>query len=70
MPVIEALHNAVDVPLSVDTFRAAVAEAALAAGAHMINDVWGMRYDRSVGAVAARHCAPLILMDNRMTARG
>jgi dihydropteroate synthase/2-amino-4-hydroxy-6-hydroxymethyldihydropteridine diphosphokinase len=66
VPVIEALANAVDVPLSVDTFRSAVAEAALAAGAHMINDVWGMRYDRSVGSVAARHGAPLIVMDNRM----
>ncbi len=66
VPVIEALANAVDIPLSVDTFRSAVAEAALAAGAHMINDVWGMRYDRAVGTVAARHGAPLILMDNRM----
>ncbi len=66
IPVIEALAGAVDLPLSVDTFRSAVAEAALAAGASIINDVWGMRYDRAMGTVAARHAAPLVLMDNRM----
>jgi dihydropteroate synthase/2-amino-4-hydroxy-6-hydroxymethyldihydropteridine diphosphokinase len=66
VPVIEALLEAVDVPLSIDTFRASVAAAALAAGASMINDVWGMRYDRAIGTLAAQHFAPLVLMDNRM----
>ncbi|GAB4522616.1 MAG: dihydropteroate synthase [Anaerolineales bacterium] len=53
--------------LSVDTSKAAVAEAALDAGAHIVNDVWGLRADPEMGAVAARYGAPVILMHNRST---
>jgi dihydropteroate synthase len=49
----------------VDTYKASVAEAALKAGADIVNDVWGLRADPALGEVAARHGAPLILMHNR-----
>ncbi len=65
VPVIAALAARVTVPLSVDTSRAAVAEAALAAGATMVNDVWGLHRDRALAAVVARAGAALVLMHNR-----
>ncbi len=51
--------------ISIDTYKAAVAQKALEAGAHLINDVWGLRADPQVAQVAARMHAPLILMHNR-----
>jgi len=66
VPVIAALAARVAVPLSVDTSRAAVAEAALAAGATMVNDVWGLHRDRELAAVVARAGAALVLMHNRL----
>lgn len=66
VPVIEALVQAdLGLILSVDTYKAAVAEAALQAGAHWINDVWGLRADPQLAQVAARRQAPVILMHNR-----
>ncbi len=66
IPVIRALAAAFpDVLLSVDTCKAAVAWEAFKAGAHILNDVWGLRADPELGAVAARHHAPVILMHNR-----
>ncbi len=65
-PVMRALAAAdLDVLLSVDTYKAAAAEAALKAGAHWINDVWGLRADPQIAAVAARHHVPVVLMHNR-----
>ncbi len=65
-PVMCALAAAdLDVLLSVDTYKAAAAEAALKAGAHWINDVWGLRADPQIAAVAARHHVPVVLMHNR-----
>ena len=65
-PVIKALRaNGVDCPISIDTYKAGVAEAALDAGANWINDVWALRADPSMGKVAAKHNAPLVLMHNR-----
>jgi dihydropteroate synthase len=52
--------------LSVDTFKASVANAALDAGARWVNDVWGLRADPNMAATVARHHAPVILMHNRM----
>lgn len=66
IPVIEALAKEFEHTISVDTYKASVAEAALQAGADWINDVWGLRADAEIGAVAARHNAPVILMHNRM----
>lgn len=65
VPVIEQLAQDVDVPISIDTSKAVVAEAALEAGASIINDIWGMRLDPAIAAVAARSGAPVILMHNR-----
>jgi len=53
--------------ISVDTYKAAVAEAALQAGAHLVNDVWGLRADPCLGEVVARFGVPVILMHNRST---
>jgi dihydropteroate synthase len=60
-PLLEALAKAVDVPLSIDTRKAAVAEAALEAGAAVVNDVSGLRRDPALAGVAARAGATLIL---------
>lgn len=60
-PVLEALAKELAVPLSVDTRKAAVAEAALAAGARIVNDVSGGRHDPELPAVAARAGARLVL---------
>jgi dihydropteroate synthase len=65
VPVIEALAAAVDVPLSVDTYRAAVAEEAIAAGARMVNDVWGFTRDPELAQVVARSQVFAIAMHNR-----
>jgi dihydropteroate synthase len=65
LPVVEALAGRVQVPLSIDTYRASVADAALQAGAAVINDISGLRYDAALGAVVARHRAPIVLMHTR-----
>ena len=70
MPVIAALRAALpDMPLSIDTTKPAVAEAALAAGADMVNDVWGVGEDDSLARLAADHGVPLVVMHNRAEAR-
>jgi dihydropteroate synthase len=66
MPVIEELVvQFPDMLLSIDTYKASVAEAALEAGAHIVNDVWGLRADPELGAVVKRYNVPVILMHNR-----
>jgi dihydropteroate synthase/2-amino-4-hydroxy-6-hydroxymethyldihydropteridine diphosphokinase len=65
LPVIRALRREMDAVISVDTYRAAVAEAALAAGADWVNDVWGLRMDPEMGPLAAHTGCPVILMHNR-----
>lgn len=65
VPVIQALAAEQDSLISVDTYKAQVAEAALQAGAHIVNDVWGFRADPDMANVAARHRVPVILMHNR-----
>lgn len=62
VPAIEALVSAVSVPISVDTRRSRVAERALAAGAHLINDVDGLQRDPEIAAVAAQFGAAVIAM--------
>jgi len=51
--------------ISIDTYKAVVAEQALKAGAHILNDVWGLRADPDLAGVAARANAPVVLMHNR-----
>jgi dihydropteroate synthase len=69
LPVVEALHAAVDVPISVDTYRASVAAAALEAGAGWVNDVWGLRMDAEMAPLVARSGAPVVIMHNRSRPR-
>ena len=61
VPVVEALAKRFDVPVSIDTRKAEVAEAALDAGARLVNDVSGLRHDPQLAEVAARHAAQLVL---------
>ena len=63
LPVIRALAGEVDVPLSIDTQKPAVADAALAAGAAWINDVGGLR-DAEMPRVAAKHGAGVIVLSD------
>lgn len=65
IPVIRALSRVADVPISIDTYKADVAREALAAGAHIINDVWGFKHDPEMAGVAADYGCPVILMHNR-----
>jgi dihydropteroate synthase len=65
VPVIRAFKSEFQLPVSVDTYRAEVAEAALQAGANLVNDVWGFKADAALSAVAARAGVPVILMHNR-----
>jgi len=66
LPVIQAIHqNFPETIISIDTYKARVAEEALKAGAHIVNDVWGLRADDGLASVAAKYKAPVILMHNR-----
>jgi dihydropteroate synthase len=65
LPVIEELVKRVSIPVSIDTYKAEVADAALSCGAAMVNDISGLRYDAGLGPVVARHGAPLVLMHTR-----
>ncbi len=65
IPVIDALVGKFNVPISVDTYKHQVARAALEAGAHMVNDVWGLNADPEMAATIADYGAPVILMHNR-----
>jgi len=69
LPVIEALAGRVTVPISIDTYKASVADAALAAGASIVNDISGLRYDPELAGVVARRAAPIILMHTRGRSR-
>ena len=65
VPVIEAVKARFDVPVSVDTYKSKVAEAALQAGADLVNDIWGFRHDSRVAELTAQYGAACCLMHNR-----
>jgi dihydropteroate synthase len=66
VPVIQAIAREFpEAIISIDTYKARVAEEAFKAGAHIVNDVWGLRADPELAGVAARHEVPVILMHNR-----
>ena len=65
VPVIEALKKEFDTPVSVDTYKSRVAEAALLAGADMVNDIWGLKYDKDMAPLIAGSGAACCLMHNR-----
>lgn len=67
IPVLEALRGRITCPISVDTMKAPVAEAAVAHGATIINDVWGFKRDPRLAPLAAKHNAAVVLMHNRET---
>ena len=61
LPVLECST----VPVSVDTYRAETADFALSQGAHILNDIWGLKYDKDMAAVAAKYDVPVIIMHNQ-----
>ena len=65
LPVIEAVRKRFDIPISVDTFKSSVAESAIQAGADLVNDIWGLKYDSEMGAVIAKYDAACCLMHNK-----
>lgn len=66
IPVIHAIHKIYPGALiSIDTYKAQVAEEAIRAGASIVNDVWGLRADSELAYVAAKYKTPVILMHNR-----
>lgn len=65
VPVIKALSNEIDVPISIDTYKSEVAKQAIEAGATIINDVWGAKKDPKIADVAAAYNVPICLMHNR-----
>ena len=67
IPVIETLAGKVDVPITIDTYKSAVASRAIDAGARIINDISGLHFDPAVAKVAAKHDTPLVLMHIRGT---
>jgi dihydropteroate synthase len=67
LPVIEQLAKRITIPVSVDTWKADVADASLSCGAEIINDISGLNFDPEMGSVCARHQAGLVLMHTRGT---
>ena len=70
VPAIEAITKRFDIPISIDTYKPAVAKAALAGGAHMVNDIWGLQYDgygngQAMADVIAQADASCCLMHNK-----
>ncbi|PKM59706.1 MAG: dihydropteroate synthase [Firmicutes bacterium HGW-Firmicutes-4] len=65
VPMIEAIQKRFDIPISIDTYKGAVGAAALQAGADMVNDIWGFKYDPTLADVTARYQVPCVLMHNR-----
>lgn len=68
VPVIQAVKSRFDVPVSVDTYKSHVARAALEAGADLVNDIWGLKYDQELAGAIAEYEAPCCLMHNRREA--
>ena len=65
VPIIRAVKERFDIPVSLDTYKSAVAAAGLEAGADMINDIWGLKYDGKLAGVIAAAGVPCCLMHNR-----
>ena len=67
VPAIEMVRKNFDIPGSIDSYKGPVVEAALQAGAHMVNDIWGLKHDRRVAELIAQYQVPCCLMHNRNT---
>ena len=70
IPVVQAIAAQTAAPISIDTYKARVAEAALKAGAHIVNDIWGLSREPEIANVAAAHNAAVVIMHNRETIDG
>ena len=68
VPVIEQIKKRFDIPVSLDTYKASVAEAGIQVGADLINDIWGLKGDEKMAAVIAKSGLPCCLMHNRKEA--
>jgi dihydropteroate synthase len=73
IPAIEAVRQVTDLPISIDTYKAEVAKQALEAGAHMVNDIWGLRapeggWNEALARLVAEYRVPIVLMHNRRAA--
>lgn len=69
IPVIEALSKKVSIPISIDTYKAKVAELAIQAGATIVNDISGLRFDSEMPAVVSKYKVPVIIMHIKGTPR-
>lgn len=65
VPIIEAVKARFDVPVSIDTYKGNVTEAALEAGADLVNDIWGFKFDKKTALMTAKYNAACCLMHNR-----
>ncbi len=65
VPMIEMIKENFDIPVSIDSYKSQVVEAALKAGADMVNDIWGLKYDSKVADLIAKYRVPCCLMHNR-----
>lgn len=65
VPMIEAIRERFDVPISIDTYKSQVGEAALIAGADLVNDIWGFKKDPYLAVITAKYNVPCVLMHNR-----
>lgn len=65
VPVIERIKKETDIPVSIDTYKSEVARAALATGADLVNDIWGLKNDPLMAGVIAEYSVPCCLMHNR-----
>ena len=68
VPVIEKIKSEFDIPISLDTYKSRVAQAGIEAGAHLINDIWGLKYDDKMADVIAAGQVACCLMHNRREA--
>ena len=68
VPVIEKIKSQFDIPVSLDTYKSEVARAGIAAGADMIHDIWGLKYDEKIADVIAQAQIPCCLTHNRKEA--
>ena len=66
LPMIKAIRSEIDLPVSIDTYKAAVAQAAIEAGASIINDIWAFQRDPEMRKVAADAVMPVVLMHNQV----
>lgn len=67
VPIIRMIKENFSIPVSIDSYKSPVVEAALKAGADLVNDIWGLKYDRRVADLIAEYQVPCCLMHNRNT---